>query len=92
MLDPRLVAVEPIGRKYVRDPLHGWASGAWPVYPPSPRGRELRDARVSAHVMLVEASRAAGLRISEWSALEYGSVVPRDGWDWLFAAVKRAAQ
>lgn len=57
-----------------------------PIYPPSPRGQELRDARSLAGLTMGEAARRAGISIVEWCDIERGRRIPED-WEAAFAVL-----
>lgn len=59
---------------------HAWGEIQIPDYPPSPRGRALKNLRTRLGLTLREASRRLGLRVVEYSRLEYGAAVV-DNWD-----------
>lgn len=59
---------------------HHWAEIQIPDYPPSPRGRALKNLRTRLGLSLREAARRFDLRVVEYSRLEYGAAVV-DDWD-----------
>ncbi len=102
MSDPlKIRKVEPIGKRRTvafvdrRSPdgeglVGGLEQIELNVYPASPRGEELRDARVAADVSLGEAARAAGIRVSEWSGIETGHGYEPEDWAEAFKAIEKA--
>lgn len=81
-----LLRVEPIGTR--KTPAFvDYADGTGelktldrPVYPASPDGEAFRRLRVERGVSLREAARRLGISPADVSGLEFGRVVPRDGW------------
>lgn len=90
----RIHKVKPIGTRKASAFVDSWRGfDRWgvsdvklPVYPPSPRRKELRDARERAGLTMTEAARRAGISVMEWCGLERGSHVPED-WEAAFAVL-----
>ena len=85
--------VEPISWRHEESTVDGHPCIVHaPAYPPPPLGDELRERRKLSGIGLRAAARRAGIRPSDWTALETGAMVPHDERDWtevLFAALAR---
>lgn len=95
----RIKPVEPSGTR----PAGGFACGpgglvktAWEAktYPDSPRGRALRDLRVSLDLSIGDAAQATGLSRKDVSDLENGRAAAASdaGWDALERALRAAKE
>lgn len=95
----KLIPVEPIGtRRSMALVKH--ASGPCtiegvelPEYPPSPRGRALRDARVAKAIGVRDLAHVLGISAVQLGELERGRLVTDDaGWDEAMARVKEMSR
>jgi hypothetical protein len=76
----KITRLEPTGTRTVHgfghgpdgSPVYEWQE---PEYPPSPRGEQLRELRLSLRIGLRQACRHADVKAIEWSGLERGWAV-----------------
>lgn len=91
MLIATIKPVAPIGRGMARGfghksdgtPIYEWEMD---VYPPSPKGKELRNLRKELDLGLRETSKALGISAVDLSSLEHGRATC--DWELIFRMVR----
>ena len=99
MTPPRILPVEPIGTRtggafVTRATGCGIEQVTTNVYPPSPQGDRLRDARLDARLTLGQTARLLGLAPVDVSNLENGKATFADAarWDAVIDVLRRSKE